>query len=133
MSCRLFQRLRKDYPNIFKVSRTFCNFHPPDDCFITFERVSHGTHMQVKQSEGQLESLALSEELDTPDKRTSALAGYEHPFTARMLLMRLAANAHTCLALSVSAYAPKSNIICENRRFPLIGIPSPAWGLGSEF
>lgn len=89
--------------------------------------------MQVKQSEGQLESLALSEELDTPDKRTSALAGYEHPFTARMLLMRLAANAHTCLALSVSAYAPKSNIICENRRFPLIGIPSPAWGLGSEF
>lgn len=31
--------------------------------------------MQVKQSGGQLGSLALSEELDTPDKRTTALAG----------------------------------------------------------
>ncbi len=31
----------------------------------------------MKQSEGHhLESLALSEELDTPDKRTSALAGH---------------------------------------------------------
>ena len=76
MHSRLFQRLRKDYPNIFKVSRTFCNFHPSDDCSITFAQVSYGMHMQVKQSEGQLESLALSEELDTPDKRTSALAGY---------------------------------------------------------
>lgn len=75
MYCRLFQRLRKDYSNIFKVSQTFCNFHPSDDCFITFERVSRGMHMQVKQSEGQLVSLTLSEELDTLDKRTSALAG----------------------------------------------------------
>ena len=32
--------------------------------------------MQVKQSEGHLESLTLSEELDTPDKRTTALAGH---------------------------------------------------------
>ena len=31
--------------------------------------------MQVKHSGGQLGSLALSEELDTPDKRTTALAG----------------------------------------------------------
>ena len=39
MYCRLFQRLRKDYPNIFKVSRTFLICHPSGDCFITFERV----------------------------------------------------------------------------------------------
>lgn len=30
----------------------------------------------MKHSEGYLESLALSEELDTPDKRTTALAGH---------------------------------------------------------
>jgi hypothetical protein len=33
--------------------------------------------MQVQQSEGQLDSLAMSEDLDTPDKRTSAFAGYQ--------------------------------------------------------
>ena len=40
-----------------------------------FIRPSSYWALQVEQSDGQIESLALSDELDTADKRSSALAG----------------------------------------------------------
>ena len=59
--------------------------------------------MQVKQSEGHhLESLALAEELDTPDKRTTALAGHS-PVHLRMLCMR---------TLTACGLLPQHTLIC---------------------
>ena len=100
---RLFQRLRRDFPSIFQVRRharcpksatplaqsAVCG-RPYSAVLSTgtprsqtpgcvnlarFIRPSILRALQIEQSDGQIESLALSDELDTADKRSSALAG----------------------------------------------------------
>ena len=55
----------------------------------------------MKQSESHLESLALSEELDTPDKRTTALSGYlpTHLHTLSMHVLHSVPPSATALQL----------------------------------
>ena len=100
---RLFQRLQRDFPSIFQVRRharcpksatplaqsAVCGrlysavlftgtpgSQIPGCVNLTrFIRPSSYWALQVEQSDGQIESLALSDELDTADKRSSALAG----------------------------------------------------------
>lgn len=57
--------------------------------------------MQVKKSEGQLESLTLSEELDSPDKRSSALAGH-HPSPSFIHCMRSCLDCKLHLILTIA-------------------------------
>ena len=100
---RLFQRLRRDFPSIFQVRWHACcpksaipltqsavnerlnsavmlrgtaGIQNPG-CMRSIRSIRPSTFgaLQVEQSEGQIESLALSNELDTADKRSSALAG----------------------------------------------------------